>query len=301
MTSKEFDVVILTDRRYLKPDPSNNYVSNVLLEDRLVLEALEREGLKVKRLAWDDKNFDWNNTKTILFRSTWDYFDRFSEFSDWLKDVSKLTGLINSEKIIRWNTDKHYLQDLEQKGIHTIPTIYIEKNSNTTLRQLYKQTGWEKMILKPCISGGASDTFKLSSGNLDQHEDIFQNLILFKAMMLQPFVKNIVEKGEISLMIIGGKYSHAVLKKAKPGDFRVQDDWGGTVHDYIPTTEEIRFAEMAVKNCIEPPSYARTDMVTDNEGRLAIVELELIEPELWFRKHPKAAQNLAQTVKKLVK
>ena len=296
---KTFDIIILTDSRYANPTKINAYIQNVLDEDNYVKKALEELGLVVGRLSWDDKNFDWSNTSYILFRSTWDYFDRFDEFSDWLNRVSQKTKLLNSEKIIRWNLDKHYLIDLEKKGIHTIPTYFIEKGSNTTLKKIHDENNWDTTILKPCISGGARHTYKLNLNNLEEYENIFQELITNEAMMLQPFQNSIVEKGEISLMIINGKYTHAVLKKAKKGDFRVQDDWGGTVHANTPNHKEITFAEKAVKACIEMPIYARVDITTDNDGKLAIVELELIEPELWFRNYPKAASFLADGIMKL--
>ena len=236
-----FDVAILTESRYVNPLVVNDYIQNVLNEDNLVKIALKKLGFKVKRLSWDDPNFDWSKTKFVLFRSTWDYFDRFDEFSQWLKSVSKKTKLINSEQIIRWNLDKHYLHDLNKKGISTIPTVYIEKGSKITLNEIMQKQNWENTILKPCVSGGARHTYKLNATNLEQHEEIFQKLILSETMMLQPFQQDIVNTGEISMVVINGKYTHAVLKKAKKGDFRVQDDWGGTVHIYHPTKEEILF------------------------------------------------------------
>ena len=119
-------------------------------------------------------------------------------------------------------------------------------------------------------------------------------------MMLQPFQENIITHGEYSFILIDGKYTHAVLKVAKPGDFRVQDDFGGTVHNHKATKEEISFAENAVKACIEKPMYARVDVIIDNNNKLAISEIELIEPELWFRKHHDAAVLLARAIKKLI-
>jgi len=101
----------------------------------------------------------------------------------------------------------------------------------------------------------------------------------------------------VSYMVFNGQFTHAILKKAKAGDFRVQDDFGGTVHDYKASTEEITFAEQAVRACPEMPLYARVDGFIDNEGQLAIAELELVEPELWFRNHPKAAEILAEGIK----
>ena len=99
------------------------------------------------------------------------------------------------------------------------------------------------------------------------------------------------------MMVFNGKFTHAILKKAKAGDFRVQDDFGGSVSDYSPTNEEITFAENTVKACPELPIYARVDIFTDNNTKIALSELELIEPELWFRHHPEAATVLAEAIK----
>lgn len=291
-----YDVVILTDNRYLSDSKTDDYKHNVYYEDRLVYHALEQLGLKTLRLAWDDLFFDWSTTKAVLFRSTWDYFDRFDEFSEWLERVSSETLLLNSEKIIRWNIDKHYLLDLQEKGIHIAESHFIEKSSKVTLAQLHDILNWNETVLKPCISGAARHTYKLSSENLNQHEKLFQELIAEEAMMLQPFQYNIVKKGEISMMVFNGSFSHAILKKAKAGDFRVQDDFGGSIEDYTPSEQEIVFAEASVLACPELPIYARVDIFEDNDGDIALSELELIEPELWFRRHKKAALALAKGV-----
>ena len=295
-----FDVVLLTDSRYVNPKKVNDYISNVLLEDKLVQRALENFNLKVHRLSWDDPNFDWSSTQFALFRTTWDYFDRFDEFSTWLKNVSQKTNLINTESIIKWNIDKHYLKDLKNNGIHCTPTIFIEQGSQKSLAQLHAQNSWNETVLKPVISGAARHTYKLNLQNLRLYESIFKELIQKEAFMLQPFQNNIVEKGELSLIVIDGKFTHAVLKIAKKGDFRVQDDFGGTVHNYKPSSEEIYFAERTIKACESKPLYARVDMFTDNDGQLAVSELELIEPELWFRNNPNAADKLAFAIKKLI-
>lgn len=296
---KAIDIVILTEDRYVNPTEINEYNKNVLLEDQLVLDALRQEGLHAVRKSWSDPDFDWSSTKYIIFRTTWDYFDRYDEFSKWLTEVSTKTTLLNSAKIINWNIDKHYLTDLKAKGIHICETHFIEQGTATTLHDLHQQLGWQKTVLKPCISGAARHTYKLDASNIEQHETIFQELISEEAMMLQPFQENIMTKGEYSFVVINGKYSHAVLKIAKPGDFRVQDDFGGTVHIHNATNAQITFAENAVKACIEQPMYARVDVIVDNDDKLAISELELIEPELWFRHHSEAATKLAKAIKKL--
>ncbi len=295
---KSIDIVILTDSRYIDIANPNAYQKNVLLEDMLVKKALEKEGLIVKRKSWDDQSFNWEAAKYLLFRTTWDCFDRFDEFYKWLVKASKLSRFINSRETIHWNLDKHYFINLEANGIHCTPTLFIEKDSNTSLAQLHQESGWSKTVLKPCFSSSARHTYKLDLKTLHTHEASFKTLIKKEAMMLQPFQNNIVEKGEISMMIMGGVFTHAVLKIAKKGDFRVQDDFGGTVQQYTPSGKEILFAEKAVHACNELPSYARVDIFEDNEGNITLSELELIEPELWFRLYPKAAVQLASYIKK---
>ena len=295
-----YDIVILTDKRYLKDSNTDDYKHNVFYEDFLVQEALKKLGLKTLRLAWDNSTFDWSETRSVLFRTTWDYFDRFDEFSVWLEKISKLTTLFNSENLIRWNIDKHYLRDLNIKGINIAKTYFIEKGQKTSLKQLHDNLGWQETVLKPCISGAARHTYKLNNNNLSDYETLFSELNSSESFMLQPFQHQIVSKGEISMMVFNGQFTHAVLKKAKQGDFRVQDDFGGTVHNYVPTADEILFAENTIKACAELPIYARVDIFTDNNGDIALSELELIEPELWFRHYPKAAEVLALGIKKLL-
>ena len=118
-------------------------------------------------------------------------------------------------------------------------------------------------------------------------------------MLFQEFLTNITTEGEISLIMIVGKYTHAVKKIAKKGDFRVQDDHGGSVEEYNATKAEIDFAEKCIKNCPYFPIYARVDIVYDNNNLPSLSELELIEPELWFRNYPKAAKYLAEGILEL--
>jgi hypothetical protein len=298
MPNQNFDIALLTESRYERPRPEERdwYVENILTEDRLVQEALERRGLRVIRLDWATPGFDWSAARLALFRTTWDYFHRFAEFSAWLERVAAQTQLLNPAELIRWNMDKRYLLDLQARGIRIPPTILIPRGAKTSLARLHEQTGWAESVLKPTVSGAARHTYRLSAKQLDAHEARFQELIAAEDMMLQAFQHRIVEQGEIALMVFGGRFSHAILKVAKPGDFRVQDDFGGTVHPYAPGPAEIEFAERVVAACDPLPVYARVDAFYDNDGQLALGELELIEPELWFRFHPPAADLLAAAV-----
>lgn len=297
---KKYDIVLLTNAQYEHPKNIDEYVQNILDDDQLVQTALENEGYKVIRKDWASKDFDWSSCHYAIFRTTWDYFDEYTSFSKWLKLVEQKTTLINPSKTIFWNVDKHYLKDLKNKGVHVIPTAYIEKGDETSLENLHKKHGWKKTILKPVVSGAARHTYKLTPDKWNSHEELFQKLISEEAMMLQPFQNDVVDHGEVSYMLFGGEYTHAVLKKAKKGDFRVQDDFGGTVEIYHPSQEEIDFAITTVNACSPLPVYARVDVIRDNEGQLCIVELELIEPELWFRLHPNSAQVFARQVSNFI-
>jgi len=290
------DITLLTDARYVNPSTIDWYIQNILDEDRLVTEALQKRGLTVTRTHWDHPNYDWTKTRYAVFRATWDYFDRFQEFSQWLSTVHTKTNLINPLSLVKWNMDKHYLHDLQHRGITIPPTLFVEPGETRSLSDLVKSTGWKDCILKPAVSGAARHTYKLNASNLNSHEEIFRNLISVESMLVQEFQHQVTSKGEVAFMLFGGKYSHAVLKKAKPGDFRVQDDFGGTVHEYTPSQPEINFAEHVVSTCRPMPVYARVDMIWDNQNAYCVSELELIEPELWFRKDKQAAELFADVL-----
>ena len=290
----KYDAVVLTDPVYIDPVKLNQYIRNVLEEDRLVMESLQRKGFITTRVSWDDPDFDWSSTRFVIFRTTWDYFERYAEFSVWLDSASKLTSMINPYNTIRWNIDKHYLGDLQQLGINIPPTLFIETGDQRSLREIVDGSGWSDFILKPAIAGGAWHTYKLTEGTVEEHEAVFKGLIKGESMLLQEFQHKVFTDGEIAFMVFGGKYSHAILKKAKEGDFRVQDDFGGSVHDYSASPEEIEFAEKVVSSCKPVPVYARVDVIMDNKNEFCVSELELIEPELWFRKYPMAAELFAE-------
>ncbi|MFA6456875.1 MAG: hypothetical protein WCW40_08645 [Bacteroidota bacterium] len=294
-----YDITILTAEQYLNPLQPDWYVSQILQEDKLIQTALEQNGFRVHRIDWTNKRFDWSDTTAVLFRAVWDYTQRYEEFQKFLNTVSTQTTLINPLKTILWNLDKHYLHDLQRRGINIPKTVYIEKGTHTSLELLHKEWKFADSILKPVMSAGARHTYRLNPNNRAEHEKIFQQLISEEAMMLQPFLHSVMTHGEVTLMVIGGKYTHAVLKKTKPGDFRVQDDYGGTVHAYSPTQVEIDFAETTVAACTPMPVYARVDLLQDENGNPAVSELELIEPELWFRFYPSAADRLAEEIQKM--
>lgn len=299
-----YDIVLLTEQRFTAAEaaPEEWYLRQILTDDAILAEALQAHGLRVVRKNWADPDFDWSMTRAAMFRTTWDYFHRFDEFSQWLDRVSRQTLLVNPEALVRWNMDKHYLLELASRGIPIPPTQIRKKGTAGSLEEWHREAGWAHLetVLKPTISGGARHTYRLSPENVGMHEAVFAELTAREDMMLQVFQRPVLEKGEISLMVMGGVFTHAVLKIAKAGDFRVQDDFGGTVHHYEPSSEEMALAENAVAACSPVPLYARVDIIRDNDGQLAVMEMELIEPELWFRFHPPAATKLAEVLAPLL-
>jgi len=291
-------IALLTEHRFDAPaaPEHDRFFKNVLLEDRLLTDALRSRGISAERVSWSRPDVDWSAFQCAVFRTTWDYFSRFGEFSSWFDRVETQTRVLNVPETIRWNLDKHYLADLEARGIPVVPSRYVEVQDRTPLLSLLGETGWKDAILKPCVSGNAYHTYRVNPGNAAEVDAKVQDLRGTAAFMLQPFQDDIARTGEDTLVVLHGRYTHAVRKKVRAGDFRVQDDHGGTVHHLDPTREHIELAERAMAACSPAPVYGRVDMVRDNDGTLAVMELELIEPELWLRFHPPAAEVLAEGI-----
>ena len=294
------DITLLTCRAYYKPDNITPYIQNILLEQELLKSAFEAKGLKVDITYWDNPSYEWQQTKSVLFRTVWDYFERFDEFWEWLEQVKTKTRLINSYELIKWNIDKHYLRDLKNNDIQVVPTYFVDKGNSISLKEIAYLKDWKHIVIKPAISASAFNTYKITNNEIEQKEQLFHELLQTHDMLVQPFFQTISELGEASLMVFGGKFTHAILKKAKTGDFRVQDDFGGTVHDYKPTEEEIKFAEKVFQSCISMPIYGRVDIVWDSNKHIYLSELEIIEPELWIRNRPESAKKIADAVNKIL-
>jgi len=294
------DITLLTCRAYYKPDNITPYIQNILLEQELLKSAFEAQGLKVDITYWDNPTYEWQETKSVFFRTIWDYFERFDEFWEWLEQVKTKTRLINSYELIKWNIDKHYLKDMSSWGIETVPTYFADKGCNMKLHEIAKRNQWKDLVIKPAISASAFKTYKILANEIQANEKLFNSLVQERNMLVQPYFETITQLGEASLMVLDGKFTHAILKKAQPGDFRVQDDFGGTVHNYIPTKAEINFAEEVFKTCKTKPVYGRVDIVWDNDKNFYLSELEIIEPELWIRNYPKCAERIAEAVDKIL-
>ena len=290
------DVAILTYEKLLTPNPHSFYVSQAFYEESLMLDYFKRNGIKAERIDWANQSVDWSQVGCAIFRSTWDYQNKPDQFEQWLEHVKNKTHLVNPYDVIKWNLDKRYLLELETAGIATVPTLFIERQSQSSMDKLFAHFESDELVVKPAVSASGIDTYRVSKSEANEFEHKFQELLAAKTMMAQPFQQSILDQGELSLIVINGQFTHAARKLAKAGEFRVQDDHGGYAIPYAASDKEKSFAEKVVKACPGKLYYARVDVVYNDDNALSVMEVELFEPELLFRFDRAAAEKLAQSV-----
>jgi len=233
---------------------------------------------------------EWSAFDLCLVRSTWDYHDKHAEFLAWARRVEAASALQNPAELIAWNSDKTYLRELSNRGVPVVPTVWASRDEGTDLEDVLAREGWDEAVVKPTVDLGARNLQRLRQGEGSRALE----LALARAeAMIQPFLSSLEQQGELSLVYIDGKFTHAVRKRPAPGDFRVQSIWGGTAEQAEPAEVEVELAERALAALPEPPLYARVDLVEGPEGP-CLIELELIEPNLHLHEHRPAADALAE-------
>ncbi len=200
--------------------------------------------------------------------------------------------MANQVGVLRWNSDKQYLIDLDIAGVPTVPTVRVQSLSADDLHEARSCFGTETLIVKPPISGGADRTYMLAAG------DPIPPDVLARAMLIQPMMQSIAEEGEYSLFYFGGAFSHAILKRPASGEFRVQKQFGGRVVATNPPAAALRLAESAIAATPETPLYARIDLIRGEGSGFMVMELELVEPELFLEHAPDGGKLFAETVGK---
>jgi glutathione synthase/RimK-type ligase-like ATP-grasp enzyme len=258
-------------------------------DDALLLKAFAARGCEAKPVVWDDAGADWSAFDLCLVSSTWDYNRKHVEFLEWARRVEAATALWNPAPTIDWNSDKTYLRELANAGVRTVPTVWVGRGEETTLDSILAEQGWEEAVVKPVVDLGAENLHRVRAGAGSQP---LATVLRHHGAMVQPFLPSLEASGELSLIYIDGQQTHAVRKRAAPGDFRVQSLWGGTVEPAEPGAAEVRLGEQALARLRESPLYARVDLVTGPDGGPCLIELELIEPNLYLVRHPPAAEAL---------
>lgn len=264
---------------------------NVNNEDNQIINYLTEKGLKISKEIWNDEKVEWKNYDLAILKSPWDYFDLIKDFYAWLNKIESLNlKLLNPLATVRWNTDKHYLQDIEKAGLKVTPSIFLTKGDDIKLHQYFDSYKTDQFIVKPAVSGGSKNTFKVTTANADEINEKLTALVEIEDFIVQPFLKEIEEDGELSFLFFNGKFSHALVKKAAKGDFRVQATFGGTVHPQQPSDELVATAQKYIDQFAKGCLYARVDGAMVN-NEFVLMELELIEPFLFLDTNQKAIGN----------
>lgn len=271
-------IALATCRDLHRPDP----------DDTILSAAFERAGARPVAAVWDDDAFDWSRVDACLIRSTWDYTSKRDAFVAWAEKVASVTRLYNSARIVRWNTHKGYLRELEARGVRIVPTVWPTRGSRHDVRATLER--FRDVVIKPAVGAGARRTIRTQDAREAQaHLD---EILATGDAMIQPYFASVEGRGERSLVFLGGAFSHAVRKHAA---LSVGPKHGGEPA-VAADRDEIDFAERAIAAAIEPVLYARVDIARADDGSIALMELELVEPSLFFAQSPGSEDRLARAL-----
>ncbi|HEV8062820.1 MAG TPA: hypothetical protein VGP68_23275 [Gemmataceae bacterium] len=263
-------------------------------EDHQVIAVLGQRGLTVAHAAWDDPFVDWSSFALVVIRSTWDYPQRIDEFLAW---ASRLPRVSNPWPILKWNTDKRYLNDLSRAGVPVIPTCFLEPGEDF-------EPPSEVYVVKPAISCGAKDTARYQAGQECQARAHVQRLQAGgRTVMIQPYLAGIESTGEISMMFIGGHYSHSVCRGAMLNDKSsfYEISYPPNVRPYEATPADHLLADQVMANIPGGSNqllFARIDLIPGPAGKPLLLEAELTEPYLFLDFKPGGAERLADGIMK---
>nr|WP_283938059.1 hypothetical protein [Sphingomonas caseinilyticus] len=252
--------------------------------------VLLRAGFSVEARDWTSPG-DLAGFDLVMPLVAWGYHQdppRWHALLDRLEREAVPT--LNPVPLLRWNSDKRYLAELGNQGVATIPTRLVEKLDEAAIADARAEFG-ERLVIKPPVSASAYGTHLLESDDPVPQEALGQQ------MLVQPFLSAVSSEGEYSIMLFDGSFSHSIVKRPKAGDYRVQPHLGGTELPCEPPAGAIDLAHAALAAAPAKASYARVDMVRDNEGELAIIELELIEPALWLQHAPDGGASFAAAIR----
>jgi glutathione synthase/RimK-type ligase-like ATP-grasp enzyme len=269
-----------SDPSYVDPEPP------------LIARTLSERGHQADVQVWHDGEVDWSGYDLVVIRSTWDYFGRLEEFLSWVDGVASVTRIVNPSTVIRWNSHKGYLAELGDHGIPVLPSLALPRRAVGAVDQLLA-AGWDDVVIKPAVDGGARLALR-TRATAPEAADHLCRLVDEGDVIVQPFAPS-VTLGETSLFFFGADFSHAVRKVPKAGDYRVQGHHGGSEQAHQPTGGELEVAHAAMALAPAPLAYARADFI-DVDGQPTLMELELIEPDLFLRMDSRAVGRFADLV-----
>lgn len=283
--------------KFLGDDHPNE--DSLFAEDDVLAHALAERGAAVRRVPWRRQGVAWSQYDLVLVRSTWDYIDDLPGFLKVLEEIERAgCRLVNPLETIKWNADKRYLAALGDAGVPVVPTTVVEpgRESRAVIERLARsETGY---VAKPVVGVGAYGTQRLAdAGSVADH--------LFKRKspapcIVQPFLSSVTTEGEWSFVFGAGRFLYAALKTPKAGDFRVQVMYGARTVRKAPEAPDLESAVACFRALPVPAHFARIDMARMPNGRLALMEAELIEPQLYLFDVPDAAGLVADAALTLI-
>ena len=277
---------------------TSDALADLYEDDRLLVGALADIGIASAPAVWSDASVDWTSFDALVMRSPWDYFERVAEFRAWLDArIAADALLFNSREILEWNFDKGYLQNLARAGVALVPTICIAVNGKADIPALARARGWNDIVVKPAIGGGGYRCQRFRLAEFDRYAGEIAKTLEDRGLLVQPFLPEIQSGGELSLLFFDGVYSHAVCKRPKAGDYRVQFQFGGTDEDVQVSKELVAQAQVCIAHAPAPTVYARVDGVVRN-GEFLLMELEIFEPLMFLSRHAEAPARFARAIEK---
>ncbi|HVX40826.1 MAG TPA: hypothetical protein VHB25_14745 [Gemmatimonadaceae bacterium] len=269
---------------------------HLAMDEPMLVPALAALGIEPEPVVWSRADVDWRAYDAVVIRSCWDYHLRIEEFRAWLARLEREgVRVLNPPALVRWNADKRYLLDLSARGVAVIPTMVVSHGRAADVERVIAAEDWSRFVIKPAVSASGYETHALHAP-LDEHaRAIVARVTALGDTLLQPFAEEVPRQGELSFVFIDGVYSHAALKRARAGEFRVQVEHGGSVAPHDPAPSLIAQAEHVVRALDEVPLYARVDGIARGNA-LLLMELELIEPNLLLSLAPDAPRRLAQAI-----
>lgn len=236
-------------------------------------------GLSVEPVLWDDADSHASDYDALLPLMVWDYFEGNEvRFLEVMARAEKTTPVLNTPELLRWNSDKSYLEVLAANGAKVIPTLRVDGVTPADAARAFESFNTDRIVIKPQVGGGAWRQALYSKGETWPEADKLPP----EGALIQPFLPSVTAEGEYSFLYFGGAFSHALLKTAKPGDYRIQSLYGGAEESYVPTDAEKDVAQAVLATLDSPPLYARVDLLRGLDGQLALIELEMIEPYLYL-------------------
>lgn len=258
-------------------------------DESLQLQAFRDAGHDAEMIAWDDQDADPAQFDAIVLRSTWNYPLDPSGFVDWCTRVASVSVLVNSLEVVQWNIDKIYLSELSAHGLPVVPTVYYERGQHTESFKLFED--WGSIVVKPRVSAGSLYTQRFDPGEEAACQRFLDEMVGERHMMVQPFLSQVETMLEHSVVVVGGEATHVIAKQP-----RFADGHESVSGALVPSDFEREIVSRVLGALPYPVSYARIDLMPDEDGDPLVSEVELIEPSLFFKQNPAALGPFVEAV-----